>query len=96
MPVMHFEVEWPDGTSEECYSPSSVITQYLISGATYSLEAFVALSETALIAASERVREKYGFSCSSAMDQLNKIHCKASDFKDENDAKILIKRIFQP
>ncbi|MBY0259451.1 MSMEG_0570 family nitrogen starvation response protein [Methylobacterium sp.] len=77
MPEMRFHVRWPDGRREACYSPSLVIKDYLAPGETYPLDDFVAKARTALTIASERVREKYGFACSSALDQLQRIEAAA-------------------
>lgn len=93
MPEMRFEVEWPDGTSELCYSPSSVIKEYMRPGAVHSLSDFVTLSEQALIQASDRVQQKYGFACSSAMDQLKSIKLNAIKFESYTEPKVLIKNI---
>jgi uncharacterized repeat protein (TIGR04042 family) len=74
---MRFHVRWPDGRREACYSPSLVVKDYLKPGESYPLEEFVEKSRVALNIASERVREKYGFACSSAMDQLARIEAAA-------------------
>lgn len=77
MPEMRFHVRWPDGRREACYSPSLVVKDYLKPGESYPLDEFVEKSRVALNIASERVREKYGFACSSAMDQLARIEAAA-------------------
>ena len=77
MPEMRFRIRWPDGTSESCYSPSLVIKDFFSPGRTYPLADFVARSRSALNIASERVKAKYGFTCSSAMDQLARIETAA-------------------
>ena len=79
MPEMHFRVRWPDGSTDTCYSPSWVIEEHLTEGASYALEEFVARARAALDIASERVRAKYGFACSSALDQASAIERKAQD-----------------
>lgn len=73
MPEMHFRVEWPNGRVERCYSPSYVVEEHLDVGAEYGVEDFVARVRAALEIASERVRAKYGFACSSALDQLRAV-----------------------
>jgi uncharacterized repeat protein (TIGR04042 family) len=70
MPAVNFRVRWPDGQETHGYSPSTLIYQHLQSGSSCSVEEFLARAETALNAASERVRELKGFYCSSAMDTL--------------------------
>jgi uncharacterized repeat protein (TIGR04042 family) len=70
---MHFRVEWPSGKQEDCYSPSWVIEEHLEVGASYDVPDFLQRTEAALTIASERVRAKYGFACSSALDQLARL-----------------------
>ena len=66
MPEMTFTVRWPDGRTDECYSPSLVMHDHLTVGSSYTIEDFTVRSTTALDEASERVRKKFGFACSSA------------------------------
>jgi len=73
MPEMHFRVEWPNGQIDRCYSPSYIVEEHLTVGNTYSVTDFVARVRMALEIASERVRAKYGFACSSALDQLRAV-----------------------
>lgn len=73
MPEMRFHIRWPDGSREACYSPSLVIKEHFEPGGHYPVPDFVARSRTALTIASERVREKYGFACTSALAQLSRI-----------------------
>jgi uncharacterized repeat protein (TIGR04042 family) len=83
MPVMHFRVQWPDGTEANCYSPSTVVGDFFIAGESYALTEFVERSREALHIGSERVREKYGFACSAAMDQLTQIEQQAQSFSSD-------------
>jgi uncharacterized repeat protein (TIGR04042 family) len=92
MPEMHFSIRWPDGTGERCYSPSLVIKDFFSPGKTYALEDFLARSRTALNIASERVRAKYGFACSSAMDQLARIEAAAKTFASFPGASVSVDR----
>ncbi|HEX3852677.1 MAG TPA: MSMEG_0570 family nitrogen starvation response protein, partial [Polyangiaceae bacterium] len=69
MPEMHFSVRLPNGATIVCYSPSYIIEEYLTVGQQYPVSEFVARTREALNIASERVRERYGFACSSALDQ---------------------------
>lgn len=92
MPVVQFEVVWPDGKTEACYSPSSVIKEHFIEGETYPLQDFLSISETALNAASSRVTERFGFACSSAMDQLSVIKSRCASFENTPDASVKMMR----
>lgn len=80
MPAMHFRVQWPDGSTRDCYSPSTIVKDYLEVGASYPLQDFMERSRAALNAASERVRAKYGFACSSAMDELQTLERLAAGY----------------
>lgn len=83
MPAMHFVVCWPDGSKDTCYSPSTAIEKYLQVNHPYTLEEFVSTSTRALDEASERVKAKFGYFCSSAMDQSAAITLKAQQFSPE-------------
>jgi len=78
MPEMHFLVRWPEGDEMRCYSPSLVVHEYLEVGRAYAVGDFLARSRTMLHIASERVRAKYGYACSAAMDQLAEIEARAT------------------
>jgi putative flavoprotein involved in K+ transport len=73
MPEVYFRVQWPNGTTENCYSPSTVIEQYLSAGSDYGVDDFLERVSRALQTASERVQAKFGLACSSAGDQLTAI-----------------------
>ncbi|MEG2569040.1 MAG: MSMEG_0570 family nitrogen starvation response protein [Acinetobacter sp.] len=73
MPSVNFTVKWPNGEVNQYYSPSSIIYDYLRVGQVYNLRDFVTQVENGLEQASERVRLRYGFACSAAMDNLASI-----------------------
>ncbi len=70
MPQVTFTIQLPDGETRECYSPSTVVRDYFAEGDEMPVAEFLTRSRKALGAASERVREKFGFACSSAASQL--------------------------
>lgn len=80
MPETLFTIRWPDGTEEECYSPSTVVAQHFAAGMTYSMDDFLIRARKALNIASQRVEAKFGYACSSAMDQLARIEARAAGF----------------
>ncbi|NUA29723.1 MSMEG_0570 family nitrogen starvation response protein [Cupriavidus basilensis] len=90
MPVTHFRVRWPDQTEVTCYSPSSVVSEFFVAGQDYALEDFMRLARQALTSASERVRAKYGYACSSAMDQLEQIETTAARFCAQPHATVRV------
>ncbi|GGO85331.1 hypothetical protein GCM10011348_33610 [Marinobacterium nitratireducens] len=86
MPAINFSVRWPDGSEDNCYSPSTVVREHFKAGDRLPLSEFIAKAEVALDAASNRVEQKFGYFCSSAMDQLSVIKAKAARYEDaEND-----------
>ena len=89
MPEINFQIQWPDGTEQNCYSPSLVVKQYFNPGETYELTEFVEKSRTALKIASDRVEQAYGFPCSRALGQLKQIESKASEYHNLAEPKVL-------
>ncbi|AOJ28995.1 MSMEG_0570 family nitrogen starvation response protein [Burkholderia seminalis] len=90
MPVMHFRVRWPDQSETNCYSPSTVVSEFFTPGTQYALDDFVERARRALGIGSERVREKYGFACSAAMDELARIEAHAQRFSPQGDATVTV------
>jgi uncharacterized repeat protein (TIGR04042 family) len=80
MPELTFDVRWPDGRMQHCYSPSLVMHDYLTSGSDYTVADFVDRSGRALHEASERVRAKFGFACTSAAATKQEIIAVATEF----------------
>jgi uncharacterized repeat protein (TIGR04042 family) len=73
MPEVTVTVRWPDGRVEEHYSPSLVVHDHLQPGVTYTIKDFARRAQAALAEASERVRAKYGFHCTSAAESAHQI-----------------------
>ncbi|MFO1149546.1 MAG: MSMEG_0570 family nitrogen starvation response protein [Alsobacter sp.] len=88
MPEMRFDIVWPDGSRERCYSPSLVVRDHLAEGEAYTLDDFLARCRVALGIASDRVREKYGFPCSRAIGQLARIEQAAARFAATPGARV--------
>ncbi|NTI78435.1 MSMEG_0570 family nitrogen starvation response protein [Rhizobium rhizogenes] len=78
MPEVRFTIRWPDGQEENCYSPSTAIHRHLEAGQTYEISDFLGRARAGLAEASARVVAKYGFACSSALDQLASIETTAA------------------
>ena len=70
MPEVLFTIQLPNGAEKQCYSPSTVVRDYFTEGEELPVSEFRSRSRKAYAEASERVRAKYGFSCSSAAAQL--------------------------
>ncbi|TDU71211.1 putative repeat protein (TIGR04042 family) [Prosthecobacter fusiformis] len=89
MPAVHYIVELPDGEKRQCYSPSTVIHEHFKSGDAMPMSEFIQRSRTALNAASDRVRQRFGFACSSAMDQLSEIESWGRSYPADQTVRIL-------
>jgi uncharacterized repeat protein (TIGR04042 family) len=86
---MTFDVQWPDGRVQRCYSPSLVMHDYLSTGTDYTVADFLYRSSHALHAASERVRAKFGFACSSAAWTEEEITSTATEFPSNATIRIV-------
>ena len=73
MPETTFIAALPDGSFQPCYSPSSVVKNYFTPGQELPACEFMRISRIALTEASERVRQKFGSSCSTALASLSAI-----------------------
>jgi uncharacterized repeat protein (TIGR04042 family) len=89
MPELIFDVRWPDGRTQQCYSPSLVMHDYLSVGTDYTVRDFVERSATALDEASARVRAKYGFACTSAAATKADITSAAAGFPPQAIIRVL-------
>jgi uncharacterized repeat protein (TIGR04042 family) len=89
MPEVLFTVQLPDGRMKECYSPSTVVLKHFRQGEEMSVAEFLSRSREALAAASERVRAKYGFACSSAAAQLESIEEWTRAYSSDDTIRIL-------
>lgn len=90
MPEMWFKVRWPDDSRSRCYSPSSTVVDFFEEGTAYPVAEFVERSRSALNQAGRRVRERYGYFCSAAAEQLAVIEYRASAFAEDAEARIVI------
>ena len=95
MPEMRFQIEWPDGSQETCYSPSLVMKKYLEPEQIYPLADFVERSRTALQIGSERVQAKFGVPCSLAMNQIREIETRASQFSQQPDSAVKVLKFIE-
>ncbi len=85
MPELRFSIIWPDGATESCYSPSTIIREHFAAGTRYPMPEFLRRSRIALTAASDRVQARYGTPCSLALGQLAAIETKAARFDTATD-----------
>lgn len=88
MPEMRFVIAWPNGREETCYSPSLVIREFFEEGQTYPIRDFLDRSRKALTIASDRVEVKFGYPCSLARSQLDRIETAGALFLNDADARV--------
>ena len=90
MPEMRFNIRWPDGLRESCYSPSLVIKEYFAPGRSYPIADFLTRARTALAIASDRVMAKYGRPCSLAQAQIQRIEAGCRNFAGVEHARVSV------
>ncbi|MGD1858375.1 MAG: MSMEG_0570 family nitrogen starvation response protein [Leptolyngbyaceae cyanobacterium] len=95
MPEIRFQVQWPDGAEEICYSPSLVVKQYFTVGERYELSDFLERSRTALQIASDRVKAKYGFPCGLALGQLQQIEDRVAQYAASTSPQVSILKFIE-
>jgi len=89
VPEMTFSVRWPDGRVVDHYSPSLVVHDHLAAGTTYEVADFRERAATALGIASDRVRARFGFACTSAAATLADIDALAGSCPDRSTVTVL-------
>jgi putative flavoprotein involved in K+ transport len=93
MPEVSFTIRWPDGTSQLGVSPSRAIQASLTEGALYPCTEFLRRARDGLSAASDRVRERYGFACTAAAEQLQAIEAGAARQVTDAGGLVAVERL---
>lgn len=89
MPEVRFGLRWPDGTRTACYSPSTVIREFLPADTTLTVAELVSRSAIGFEQASQRVEARYGYRCTSAAAQTEAIRRDAARFGDEERVTVI-------
>ena len=89
MPEVRFQLEWPDGQSSTLYSPSTVILEYLKPGDSMRVSELESLGVTALRAASERVRARYGFACTRTDEEESQLRQLIARYKPDQNVRVI-------
>ena len=89
MPEVRFQLEWPDGQSSTLYSPSTVILEYLKPGDSMRVSELESLGVTALRAASERVRARYGFACTRTDEEESQLRQWIARYKPDQNVRVI-------
>jgi uncharacterized repeat protein (TIGR04042 family) len=85
MPEIYMQIEWPDKKTDEVYSPSSVISGYFSPGEVLTLAEFEQKVVKALTEASGRVLARYGYECTSAMAEIQRLTTILHGMKDKTE-----------
>lgn len=83
MPEVICQIRWPDGTEDRCYSPSTIIRDYLAANASYSVTDFTTRVTTALDHAALRVKAVHGMRCTRADAEARRLSQIAKKFRPE-------------
>ena len=89
MPVTYVYIEWPDHKTDQVYSPSSIIKKYFSSGEELTIENFLTACTEGLEKASERVQQKFGYACTSAMAETQRINLLCQAYGNSKKVKIV-------
>ena len=89
MPEVRLKLEWPDGQSSTLYSPSTVILEYLKPGDSMRVSELESLGVTALRAASERVRARYGFACTRTDEEESQLRQSIASYKPDQNVRVI-------
>jgi uncharacterized repeat protein (TIGR04042 family) len=95
MPEVRFQIRWPDGSQETCYSPSLVIKEHLEPAAEYELADFLARARTALQEGSRRVEAKFGSPCGLALGQLQQLETNGASYRNQPNAKVTLLKFIE-
>ncbi len=88
MPEVVLQLCWPDGQSSTFYSPSTVIYEFFKPGDTLSVAELEQRGLAALTAASERVRARYGFSCTRTDEEAAKLKQQIANYSASEEVRI--------
>lgn len=89
MPEMTVSVRWPDGRTEELYSPSLVMHDHLAPGGRYPVAEFVERATRALSIASDRVRARLGFACTGAAATIEQVSRSAAAYSPDQTVEVV-------
>ena len=84
MPSVNFKVRWPDGEQTTYYSPSTIVYEHFEAGSEYTQTEFDERVHAALNATSERVYKRFGYYCTAASGELEKINHKLQFLREQN------------
>jgi len=88
MPITYVHIKWPDDAEDHIYSPSRVIENYFTSEQEITISEFNNICGESLDEASERVAQKFGYACTSAMAEKQRIQKLCKNYRETEKVKI--------
>ena len=88
MPEVRLQLDWPDGQASTLYSPSTVILDYFKSDESLLVSELELRGIEALRAASERVRERYGFACTRTDEEASRLRQWISRYNSDDTVRV--------
>jgi uncharacterized repeat protein (TIGR04042 family) len=88
MPEVMLELCWPDGDISTFYSPSTVVYNYFQPGDTLTIAELEDKGLAALREASERVRLRYGFSCTRTDEEASRLRQRLVHFSPDSTVDV--------
>lgn len=89
MPITYMNIEWPNKKDDQVYSPSSIIKTFFKPQEQLTVKQFKETCTQSLEEASERVRQKFGYACTSAMAEAKRISALCETYDKEDSIKII-------
>ncbi len=89
MPEVEFYIEWPDGTTQKFYSPSTVVHDYFEAGTQLSVADLLEKSRQAYAKARQRVQDRYGFLCTHSLDAERSLEEVAGRYRPDQQIRIV-------
>ena len=89
MPEVEFYIEWPDGTTQKYYSPSTSVHDYFQTGTELSIEELLEKSRRAYARARQRVKARYGFLCTQSLDAERSLEDAARQYQPDQRVRIV-------
>jgi putative flavoprotein involved in K+ transport len=95
MPEVELTIRWADGHTQSGRSPSRAIERWLVERAVYPRHELTQRVRHGLAEASERVRQRYGHTCTAAAQLSDELLAGAAEHGGDADAPATVQRLRQ-
>lgn len=82
-------IEWPNHEQDRIYSPSSIIKTFFKPQEKLTVKQFNKTCKQSLDEASKRVQQKYGYACTSAIAEAERIDELCEEYNQASIVKIV-------